>query len=322
MIVVEQSLTPALAQFAEEVRSGLKKKQKQLPSKYFYDAVGSALFETICVLPEYGLTRADERLLKENAGEIAKALPKNLTVAELGSGSGKKTRFLLEALCLNADLTYYPIEISAAALSTCEREMGGVSGLSVKGIESEYLEGLGRVSEDREDGGHLLVLFLGSTIGNFDNGEDRRFLQTVRQALKPGDCLLLGADLVKPEEKLVAAYDDPTGVTAAFNLNILARINRELGGDFDLRMFEHVARFNCDTSSIEMHLRARRRQIVTVSKAECMVRFNEGETIWTESSHKYGKAELVELAKESGFGCRRQWVDGEWEFAENLFAAV
>jgi len=164
-------------------------------------------------------------------------------------------------------------------------------------------------------------LFLGSTIGNFDAGQDQEFLSEVRATLRPGDYLLLGADLVKPIDRLLAAYDDPIGVTAAFNLNLLGRVNRELGGDFDLRSFEHVARFNQETSSVEMHLRSKRRQTVTVARAEFMARFAEGETIWTESSHKYLASELVTLATDSGFACEAQWVDNEWWFTENLFLA-
>ncbi len=312
----------ASVQFAADVRAGLDRDgQKQLPSKYLYDAVGSALFETISVLPEYGLTRADERVLRRHARELSEILPFQLAVAELGSGSGRKTRYVLDALRTRRNLTYYPIEISAAALSFCERELGSLPGVTLLGIEREYLEGLRHVSSEREQGTHLLVLFLGSTIGNFDSGQDRKFLSEVRETLRPGDYLLLGADLVKPIDRLLAAYDDPIGVTAAFNLNLLARVNRELGGDFDLRSFEHVARFNQETSSVEMHLRSKRRQTVTVARAEFTARFAEGETIWTESSHKYLASELLTLAAGSGFACEAQWIDNEWWFTENLFAA-
>ena len=312
----------AQQQFASDVRNGLQRAgQKQLPSKYLYDPVGSALFEAISVLPEYGLTRADERVIRRHAAELSNALPERLCVAELGSGSGKKTRSLLEALCAKREFTYYPIEISPAALNFCERELAGVAGVSLRGVEMEYLDGLRHVSQQRETGAHLLVLFLGSTIGNFESGEDVRFLQQVRETLSIGDSLLLGADLVKPVDRLIAAYDDPAGVTAAFNLNLLARVNRELGADFDLRSFEHEARFNQATSSVEMHLRSKRSQTVTVARAEFMARFSEGETIWTESSRKYLTGELLALAAASGFSCEAQWVDNEWWFTESLFVA-
>ncbi len=316
-------MSAAETQFAEDVRAGLQcSGQKQLPSKYLYDPVGSALFEVISVLPEYGLTRADERILRRHARDLAKLLPSALCVAELGSGSGKKTRHLLEAFAEErGHLTYYPIEISRAALASCERQLADISGITLQCVEREYLEGLRHVSENRAAGDQMIVLFLGSTIGNFDSGEDVRFLMSVRETLVPGDFLLLGADLVKPTERLLAAYDDAAGVTAAFNLNLLARINRELDADFNLRAFEHVARFNQQTSSVEMHLRSKRRQTVAVERADFTARFLEGETIWTESSHKYLARELETLATASGFDCQAQWIDDEWWFAENLFVA-
>jgi L-histidine N-alpha-methyltransferase len=322
MLVENSQLSETAAHFAADVRAGLSKGQKELLSKYLYDPVGSALFEAISVLPEYGLTRADERVLRQNAPDIASLLPPSLLVSELGSGSGKKTRYILEALCGCETLFYYPIEISATALALCERELADIKSVSVVGIESEYLQGLRKVTSQRTPGTHLLVLFLGSTIGNFDAGADRRFLQRVREILTPGDSLLLGADLIKPLDRLISAYDDPTGVTAAFNMNLLARINRELGADFNLREFEHLARFNEQTSSVEMHLRSKKAQTVTILRAEFMVRFAAGETIWTESSHKYTAGELVELAQAAGFRCQAQWIDNEWPFAESLLIAI
>ena len=324
MIAERLSVTSAAeAQFAEDVRAGLERSgQKQLPSKYLYDPVGSALFEAISVMPEYGLTRADERILRRHSRNIAHLLPESLCVAELGSGSGKKTRHLLEAFSADrSHLTYYPIEISRAALASCERQLADINGVTLQCVEREYLDGLRQVSNSRHAGEHMLVLFLGSTIGNFDSGEDAQFLRSVRETLLAGDFLLLGTDLVKPTNLLLAAYDDPTGVTAAFNLNLLSRINRELSADFDLRSFEHVARFNQETSSVEMHLRSKQRQNVAVERAEFTARFSEGETIWTESSHKYLAQEVETLASASGFHCLAQWIDSEWWFAENLLVA-
>ena len=318
-----KELSPFAAQFAADVRAGLlRPAQKELPSKYLYDATGSMLFEAISVMPEYGLTRADERLLRRHAGDIVRLLPGPLAVSELGSGSGKKTRCILEALCGREAISYYPIEISATALASCERELADIDCVSILGVEREYLEGLREVAARRVPGAHLLVLFLGSTIGNFDAGADCRFLRGVRETLISGDSLLLGTDLVKPLDRLLPAYDDPTGVTAAFNLNILARINRELDADFNLRQFEHLARFNQRTSSVEMHLRSKKAQTVTIPRAEFMVRFVEGETIWTESSHKYSVSELSNLAEASGFRCAARWIDEEWKFAESLLMAV
>jgi len=238
-------LGDSVTQFVSDVRAGLcKKGQKELPSKYLYDPLGFALFEAISLLPEYGLTRADERLLRRHAQEIVRRVPGPTLVSELGSGSGRKTRWILSALCEREPVSYYPIEISRAALASCESELGDIECVSIVGVEEEYLDGLRKVVALRPDGARLLVLFLGSTIGNFDAGADARFLREVRSVLAAGDSLLLGTDLLKPIERMLEAYDDWSGVTAAFNLNLLGRINRELGGDFDLRQFDHVARFN------------------------------------------------------------------------------
>jgi L-histidine N-alpha-methyltransferase len=314
--------TTALNEFALEVHHGLLKTgQKELPSKYFYDATGSALFEVICQLPEYGLTRAEERLLSRHAKEIVDILRGPIVVAELGSGTGRKTRFLLEALCGRQPTFYHPIEISASALAMCERELRDINCISIVGFESEYLNGLLEVAARREEGERLLVLFLGSTIGNFDGDASVAFLRRLRSILCEGDALLLGADLVKPVETLVAAYDDALGVTAAFNRNLLARINRELGADFDLGQFEHLAIYNEETRSIEMHLRSRREQEVSIPQAGLEVTIGFGEKIWTETSHKYSHRELLRMAKQTGFRCEAQWVDQEWPFVDSLWIA-
>jgi len=312
-----------ISEFAAEVRAGLLcPGQKELPSKYLYDDVGSALFEVISVLPEYGLTRADERLLQRHAKDIVNQLPRPVVVAELGSGSGKKTRWILEALARRQQTYYCPIEISAKALAMCHRELGDLECISIVGFEREYLDGLLEVAARREAGEHLFVLFLGSTIGNFDHPAGIEFLKGVRRILIPGDVMLLGTDMQKPIPQLIQAYDDSLGVTAAFNLNLLARINRELDANFDLRHFDHEARFNGETGSVEMHLRSGREQTVSIVDAGVSVQFGEGETIWTESSHKFSHHEILQLAMASGFRCQAQWVDAEWPFAENLLTAI
>jgi dimethylhistidine N-methyltransferase len=309
--------------FAADVRKGLTKPgQKELPSKYLYDEVGSKLFEVISLLPEYGLTRADQRLLQRSAREIANRLPGDVVVAELGSGNGSKTRSILEAFCRRRHTSYFPIEISPTALAVCRRDLADLDSISIVGFEYEYLDGLLEVAARRRAGQRILVLFLGSTIGNFDHPADFTFLREVRNALHPGDALLLGTDLEKPPERLIRAYDDSLGVTAAFNLNLMARVNRELNADFPLEHFEHVARFNTKTRSIEMHLRSNRVQRVTVARAGFSVTFREGETIWTESSHKYTLAEVEALAQGTGFRRECQWVDAEWPFAETLLLAT
>ncbi len=309
-------------EFAADARTGLTKPgQKELPSKYLYDDVGSALFEVISVLPEYGLTRADERLLQRNASDIVARLPARVLVAELGSGTGKKTRWILRALCRRQHTSYFPIEISPAALAMCKRELGDMEAISIVGFEREYLDGLLEVAARRRPGDHLLVLFLGSTIGNFDRPAGCEFLHKVRGILQPGDSLLLGTDLEKPIPQLLDAYDDPLGVTSAFNLNLLARANRELDANFALEQFEHCVRFNPQARSIEMHLRSRRAQTVEIPRSALSVEFAEGETIWTESCHKFSAEEVRGLARATGFRCDSQWIDSEWPFAESLLIA-
>jgi L-histidine Nalpha-methyltransferase len=308
-----------LNDLARDVRAGLTRPgQKELPSKYFYDDVGSALFEAICALSEYGLTRADARLLRETADAIVARLPVPTIVAELGSGSGKKTRFVLEALALRQPVHYHPIDISGAALAQSEKELGLIDRVSILGFEAEYLDGLAAVAQRREPGQKVLVLFLGSTIGNFDRPAGEAFLRRVRDALRPGDRLLLSTDLVKPESQLLAAYDDQAGVTAAFNKNLLHRINRELDATFDLRRWRHRAVWNTAERRVEMHLQSMEDQTVQVKKAHIAVRFREGETIWTESSHKYTVPEVEALAERTGYACEAQWTDQEWPFAQSL----
>jgi L-histidine N-alpha-methyltransferase len=316
------ALDPATLEFAQDVRRGLSKtEQRELYSKYLYDDIGTALFEAITLLPEYGLTRADERLLRAYARDIAESLPSPVIVAELGSGSGRKTRWILEALARRDSTLYYPIDVSPAALYACKNEMATIDSVRTMGIESTYTGGLKEVVARRNPGESLLVLFLGSTIGNFERDPAAAFLREICSLLNPGDALLMGTDLVKPLSQVIPAYDDPTGVTAAFNLNLLARINRELDADFDLRQFRHEARYNEDERRIEMHLRSEVAQTVHVRAADFHVGLRAGETVWTESSHKFCLAEIQRMALDTGFVCAEQWVDEEWPFAENLLFA-
>ena len=313
----------ALLEFAREVREGLDKPgQKELPSKYLYDELGTALFEAITVLPEYGLTRAGDRLLRRYSPDILERLPPPVVVAELGSGSGRKTRWILEALARREPVTYFPIDLSASALVRCEQGLADLPSISVVGLEAPYLDGIRHASSRRRPDQKLLVLFLGSNIGNFDRPAADVFLLELRQCMKPGDALLLATDLEKPVADLILAYDDPAGVTAAFNLNLLGRINRELGGDFVLRNFAHEARWNAKERRIEMHLRSTRKQTVTIRAAEFTCTLGKGETIWTEACHKYRVEEIPGMATRAGFVCEAQWVDGEWPFAENLWIAA
>ncbi len=244
MMLSQTVTTDALREFAVAVRDSLGKVgQRELPSMYLYDEVGTALFEAITLLPEYGLTRAEQRLLRRHAGAMVEHLPPPVAVVELGSGSGRKTRWILEALADREPVAYFPIDVSAAALLKCHQELGNLGAVSMVGLERSYLEGLQEAAARRRPDQTLLVLFLGSSIGNFDPPAAENFLRDIRRHVKPGDALLLGTDIEKSVPDMLLAYDDPTGVTAAFNLNLLARINRELGGDFLLRHFEHHVRY-------------------------------------------------------------------------------
>lgn len=313
----------SVTEFASDVRLGLTKEgQKEIPSKYLYDEIGSALFEVITVLPEYGLFRADERLLQQSAEAIAASLlPARVVVAELGSGSGRKTFWMLEALAHRQRTVYHPIEISRMALEECSRKLGRVHNVDVRPVQQPYLEGLRSVTAERRPGDKLLVLFLGSSIGNFNGQGAERFLAEIRRALYAGDALLLSTDLEKPSSQLLPAYDDALGVTAAFDLNILARMNRELKADFDLSAFRHLARYNESERRIEMHLVSTRAQSVEIPRAQCSVSFVEGETIWTESSHKYRPIDVAGMGRASGFRSVRQWLDRQWAFAQTFFVA-
>jgi L-histidine N-alpha-methyltransferase len=308
-------------EFAREVRAGLTRAgQKTLPCRYLYDDVGSALFEAITYLPEYGLTRADARVIRAHAGDLVECLPPNIAVAELGSGSGTKTRAILDRVGRRQLVVYYPIDLSATALEKCALDLSSLG--AVFTVEASYLDGVRAVAARRASGQTLLVLFLGSTIGNFEPEAATDFLYAVRLCLHPGDALLLGTDLVKPVELLQAAYDDPAGVTAAFNLNLLARINRELGADFDLRQFEHVIRYDAPAQRVEMHLRSRIGQTVAVRRAGLTVDFEPGETICTEECHKFRPEQIRVMGRTAGFRLEAQWIDAEWPFAESLLVAV
>lgn len=306
-------IAPDIAEFLADVVEGLSEPVKTIPPKYFYDDVGSALFEAITALPEYGLTRADERLLRRHAPAIARFVGAEARIVELGSGTGRKTRQILRAF---RTPEYHAIDVSAAALEQCRRDLSAVARVQIH--SGTYLDGIGQISLIRGPE-PLLVLFLGSTIGNFGHDDGTAFLRSLGGLLRPGDLLLIGFDLVKDRNCLLAAYDDPVGVTAAFNLNLLARINRELGADFKLRQFAHEARYDDSKRRVEMHLRSLKEQTVTIGMAGRHFEFREDETIWTESSHKFRPADLPILAKSTGFREVAQWADTGWPFAESLW---
>lgn len=313
------SLQQLTSQFGFDVTEGLcLAGQKKLSPRYFYDDLGSILFEAITLLPEYGLTRADERLLKVYSNEIARLVPGVSTVSELGSGSGKKTVHIIQGLQANGHhVTYRPIDVSALALSSCEKEISGLCDVAT--VCADWLGGLDEIARERTSSEPMLLLFLGSSVGNFDRSEIPEFLRELRRRLRPGDSLLLGADLVKDRDRMIAAYDDPTGVTAAFNLNVLGRINRELGGNFDLRAFGHEVRWNEEERRIEMHLVSFQNQMVRIDALDTRIPFAPGETIWTESSHKFTEEELDTLARAGNFQPVASWNDAEWPFVEVLW---
>jgi len=308
-----------LSNFARDVATGFSDPaQKYISARYFYDDLGSVLFDAITLLPEYGLTRADERLLRLHADEIASKTASVSLVAELGSGTGKKTRNVLRAMSKRAlSLRYSPIDVSAGALAYCEKELCDVA--EIEPVCADWLDGLAEIARSRSRGSSLLLLFLGSSIGNLDRSCIPDFLGRIRSQLHPGDFFLIGADLVKDTDTMIAAYDDPTGVTAAFNLNMLARVNRELEADFDLRAFAHEVRWNRGARRIEMHLLSGRDQTAYIGALETSFHFRAGETIWTESSHKFTLAELDDYARASGFTPLKAWADHEWPFVEALW---
>jgi dimethylhistidine N-methyltransferase len=293
----------------ELIRAGLSKRQKELPSLLLYDTLGSRLFEAITALPEYGVAAAAMRLIDRHAREVVAGGPYDLI--ELGPGSGRMARRLIEALRQRqAQVRFVGIDVSKQALGDCRRALSDVA--AVVAIESTYLEGLATVPKDQR----ALVLFLGSNLSNFDRGDARAFLRGIRERLRPRDALLLAVDLDKEPERLLPAYDDALGVTAAFNRNVLVRLNREFGADFTLSAFRHEARWNAAERRIEMHLKARKRCEARV--LGLAVRLEEGETIWTESSHRFSLAELRTWALEAGFAVAKEWVDAEWPFAQLL----
>ena len=317
------STTTAAAQFAADVRRDLALVPKQLQSKYLYDPLGSSLFEAICRLPWYQITRAEHRLLIAHAPEIVAELGEGQsTIVELGCGSGEKLAVLAETLQRSGgSARVHLIDVSSQALEHTERRLTRLEHVSVVGHQSTYEVGLLDATRFRHGSGPIVVLLLGSNIGNFDPPAARTFLRRIRLALEPGDLLLVGADLVKPPHDLQLAYDDPLGVTAAFNKNLLVRINRELAGTFNLGAFDHRASWNRDEQRIEMHLVSSGAQSVTIAAAGMSVPFLDDEHIWTESSYKYEPDQIVRMGEDGGFALRAQWIEERARFALSLFEA-
>jgi len=316
--------TTLIETFAGDVCRDLQQTPKQLQSQYLYDELGSSLFESICRLPWYRITRAEAALLARHAPTIAalSSGERSLAVVELGVGSGEKLSTIVDALVRNGELAVHLIDVSPAALDATETRLARFPHVRVRRHQATYDEGLASLPASIESNTRALVLFLGSNIGNFDVATARDLLRAIRRALRDGDNLLLGADLIKPEADLLAAYDDPLGVTAAFNKNLLVRINRELGGQFDLGTFDHRAVWNAREHRIEMHLVSRVRQDVWIESADLRVPFAAGESIWTESSYKYTDEAIASLGTAAGFALTAQWVDEDARFALTLLTAA
>jgi dimethylhistidine N-methyltransferase len=315
--------TRAAAQFAAHVDYYLTQSPRQLPSRYLYDPLGSALFEAICRLPWYRITRAEERLLAQHGAEVLRQSTPLSKIVELGSGSGQKLSLLLAQRRPGFQpVQVHVVDLSAAALDATVQALASAPDVRVTTHLASYEDGLKAIREDRRNGGRSLVLFLGSNIGNYDPPGASALIHGIRCQLSAGDGLLLGTDLVKPERELLLAYDDPLGVTAAFNLNLLERINRELAGDFDLSAFAHEAVWNAEASRVEMQLVARSRQQIHIEAARLTFTMEAGERIWTESSYKYRPDDIRRLVEPAGFRVAAQWIDAEAQFALTLAQAV
>jgi dimethylhistidine N-methyltransferase len=307
-----------VAEFAREVEIGLTASPKRLPCRYFYDQQGSLLFEEICVLPEYYLTRTEREILRERAEEIASLFGEPIAMMELGSGSAAKTRLLIEAfLRRHASLRYVPIDISPTILEESSLALlQAYPRLEIAAVAAEYEAGLRQLQA--ETGRPKMILWLGSNAGNLDRSEATRFLSSVRETMTDRDRLLVGIDLRKERAVLERAYDDAGGVTARFNLNLLARINRELGGHFDLTRFRHRAVYNEPIGRVEIFLDSLTAQRVRIEALDREIAFAAGEPIHTENSYKYSLAEILGLVRASGLDLERQWLDPDRRFSVNL----
>lgn len=310
------------ADLLQDVERGLAATPKRLACRFFYDETGSELFEEICALPEYYLTRAEDEILGDRGSEIVSELAPQSALVELGCGSAHKTRRLIEAcLAQSPHLVYVPIDISRTMLERSARALvERYPGLSVRALAAEYEEGLRLLNEDRVE--PKLVLWLGSNVGNFDRAAAARFLARLSSWMGEHDRLLIGIDLRKEKHVLDRAYDDPAGVTARFNLNLLARIDRELGGSFHQARFRHVAAYDASAGRVEMFLESEVEQDVWIAALERSYHFAAGERIHTEDSYKYSPAEIQALARAGGMSVTRTWFDSQSRFSSSLFAPL
>jgi L-histidine N-alpha-methyltransferase len=320
--LINRKASTTESSLADEIELGLGGQPKSLPCRFLYDEIGSVLFEDICRLPEYYLTRAEHGILLDRAPEIAARFTEPITLVELGSGSSEKTRLLIDAfLDHQGDLTYVPIDISRHALVAGSQPLvERRPRLHVRAIAGEYENAFEVLSQ--EDQMPRVILWLGSSAGNFQRSDASAFLCRVRAHLNPADCLLVGIDLRKDRERLESAYNDSQGVTARFNKNLLGRINRELGGDFDPDRFAFQARYHEDSGSVESSLLSLTEQRVKIETLGRSFEFGKGEAIHTEDSHKYSFAEIDDLAQKSDMRCEERWLDSDARFSLNLFRPV
>jgi len=308
----------SLAQFAADARHYLTQSPRQMASRYFYDALGSRLFDAICELPWYRVTRAETALLARHGADILRHAGAPSRIVELGSGSGAKLAVLAEGRDrMTKPIQLHLIDISQAALETAVRALDALENVQIVTHHATYESGLDAMSAETSSGS-TLAMFLGSNIGNFDRAAADALLMRLRTSLARGDSLLIGTDLVKPEAELLLAYDDPLGVTAAFNLNLFARMNRELGASFALDQLRHVAVGNPDESRVEMHVESLSDQRVTVPAAGLDFILKAGERIWTENSHKYTASDVDRMLQRSGFLVTERWTDPQAGFALTL----
>ena len=315
--------------FANDVEKGLSDKQKHISPKFFYDKNGSKLFEEICHQPEYYLNRIESLILKKSVYEIINILGEDrISIVELGNGNSSKTRILLRPFLLNLErVCYFPIDVSLKMLKNSIRDLSReYINLQVFGICSAYLPGLSKINEFMKMNDYIprkkLIIFLGSSIGNFDPKESKAFLQSLRRYVRKADALLIGFDLEKEKRILDKAYNDRNGVTAKFNLNILSRINRELGGNFKLSRFEHKSFYNTHKHRIEMHLQSKMDQQVRIGAIGKIFYFKKGETIHTENSYKYSQIRLNKLARDTGLELIKSFTDPKKQYSLMLLKKV
>ncbi len=303
--------------FADEIFSSLNRDSKSIDPKFFYDKKGSNLFEKICDLPEYYPTRTEIKILKNLRSELSQHLDDSFRLVELGSGSSIKTRLILDIFAkIHNKIEYFPIDISEILTESSELLQRDYPDLKITGIIDTYEGGLEFI--EKYDDKKNLIIFLGSSFGNFTPDEGKTFLQKINSIMKNEDLFLIGLDLVKNKKILEDAYDDSQGITAKFNLNVLSRINDELDADFVLNDFEHVAKYNEKDQRVEMYLKSLVNQSVIISKANFSLKLKQGELIHTEYSHKYKISQIKKLMDDTGFVIKQNWVDENNQYTLTL----